>query len=559
MRHTTHTAARLDTGMRAKSLKWGSCGTTLVYMPGHHPAAVLRTLLDASPFGIIALDAAGKVQLWSRGAEQIFRWTEEEMLSHELPLDLRLEAQLQRNPSESAELLSRRKDGTSVPLEVRIAPWRDEHGTPRGAVLIVSDMTMRNELQTELIELAKQESEARTTARAERRFRDLLEAAPDAILEVDREGRVVMINRAAENMFGYGREDLLGRSVDQLIPANLRETHQRHRAVYWDAPRTRTMGSGLFLEAERRDGSRFPVEISLSPVKSDDGFRVTAIIRDISDRKRADARLRAVEEQHTRELSAKNRELEERNQQVERADRLKSEFLASMSHELRTPLHTIIGFSELLGEELEGPLNEKQKRFVEHIHTDSMHLLELINDVLDLSKIEAGRVTLRREDFDAAAAVHEVVVSIQAQSDAKSIGIETTVPAGMTIRADRLRFKQILLNLIGNAVKFTPERGKIRIEANPRDGDETGAEISVIDNGIGIPPEEQVSIFDKFYQVGHTTKGVREGTGLGLAITARLIAEHGGAIRVKSEIGVGSAFTFTLPISDAAPKGDSSV
>jgi PAS domain S-box-containing protein len=516
-------------------------------MPAHHPAEVLRTLLDASPFGIIAIDAAGDIRLWSRGAEQIFRWSEEEMLGRALPLDLRLEAQLQGGPRESAELLSRRKDGTTLPVEVRSAPWRDEQGEPKGAVLIVSDMTARQALQRELMELTEQESEARRTVRAERRFRELLEAAPDAILEVDRDGRVVMTNRAAEEMFGYSREELLGRSVDQLIPKNLRETHQRHRANYWDAPRTRAMGSGLFLEAERGDGSRFPVEISLSPVKFEDGFRVTAIIRDISDRKQADARLRAAEEQHTRELSAKNQELEERNRLVERANRLKSEFLASMSHELRTPLHTIIGFSELLGEELEGPLNDKQKRFVEHIHSDSMHLLELINDVLDLSKIESGRVALRPEDFDASSAVDEVVASIRPQCDAKSIGIEAAVSAGTMIHADRLRFKQILLNLVGNAVKFTPEAGNIRIEATLPEGDQPAVEISVIDTGIGIPPEEQTSIFDKFYQIGNTTKGVREGTGLGLAITAKLVAEHGGTIRVTSDVGRGSRFTFTIP------------
>jgi PAS domain S-box-containing protein len=381
-------------------------------------------------------------------------------------------------------------------------------------------------------------------AGVERRFRELLEAAPDAIIEVDRDGRIALLNRVTEKMFGYTREELLGRNVDLLIPSNLRAAHMNHRADYWDRPQTRTMGSGLKLEAERRDGTRFPVEISLSPVKFEDGFRVTAIIRDISERKEADDRLRAVQEEYTRHLSEANVKLEERNQQVERANRLKSEFLASMSHELRTPLHTIIGFSELLAEQLEGPLNDKQKRFVGHVHKDSMHLLELINDILDLSKIEAGRLELRCEVFDAAAVAREAVSSIRAQAEAKSIAVETQVEEPLTLYADRVRLKQILLNLLSNAVKFTPEGGKVRVEGTIRGED---VELSVIDTGVGIAKEDQASVFDKFYQVGNTTKGVREGTGLGLAITQHLISEHGGSIRVESQPGHGSSFTFTIP------------
>ncbi len=295
------------------------------------------------------------------------------------------------------------------------------------------------------------------------------------------------------------------------------------------------------------------VEISLSPVKFEDGFRVTAIIRDISERKEADDRLRAVQEEYTRQLSYTNDKLEERNQQVERANRLKSEFLASMSHELRTPLHTIIGFSELLGEEIEGPLNDKQKRFVGHIHKDSMHLLDLINDILDLSKIEAGRLELRRETFDAAAVAREAISSIRSQAQAKSIAVDTQVEQPITLYADRIRFKQILLNLLSNAVKFTPKGGSVRVESVLRVED---AEFSVIDTGVGIAKQDQASVFDKFYQVGNTTKGVREGTGLGLAITQHLVGEHGGTIRVESQPGQGSRFIFTIP-NRAAETGGS--
>src|SRR5580658_7243161 len=236
---------------------------------------------------------------------------------------------------------------------------------------------------------------------SEQRFQDLLEAAPDGILEVDQQGHIQLANAAVEHMFGYLRAELMDQPVDLLVPQALRGQHHTHRSDYWSHPVTRPMGSGMELLAERKDGATFPVEISLSPTHYKDGFRVTAIIRDITTRRVSEQKLREIRELHTQELATANAQLELRNREVERANRLKSEFLASMSHELRTPLHTIIGFAELLGEELEGPLNPKQQRFLGHVHQDSLHLLELINDVLDLSKIEAGQMELHLETFDA--------------------------------------------------------------------------------------------------------------------------------------------------------------
>jgi PAS domain S-box-containing protein len=379
----------------------------------------------------------------------------------------------------------------------------------------------------------------------EKRFRELLEAAPDAIMQVDADGRIILLNRVTETMFGYEREELLGKPVEVLIPPHLHPAHTGHRARYREHPTTRTMGIGLALEAIRKDGSRFPVEISLSPSDAEEGFRVTAIIRDISERKVAEERLRAVQAKYTHTLAEANQELELRNREIERANRLKSEFLASMSHELRTPLHTIIGFSELLGEEIQGPLNEKQKRFVSHIHKDSLHLLALINDILDLSKIEADRLELRPEPFDFAGVVMESLVSVRALAELKALIIETALDVPVAIEADRLRVKQILVNLLSNAVKFTPEGGRVHVTANI---EADMLAVSVTDTGVGIPKEEHESIFDKFHQVGVTTKGVREGTGLGLPITRRLVEQHGGTMNVESEPGRGSRFTFTIPL-----------
>jgi PAS domain S-box-containing protein len=383
------------------------------------------------------------------------------------------------------------------------------------------------------------------TESAESRFRDLLEAAPDAIIEVDREGIICLLNAVTERLFGYHRSELLGQPVELLIPDTIRSIHRDHWAAFWANPSTRPMGRGLPLFARRKDGTLLPVEISLSPVKYEDHFHVTAIIRDVTDRKIADDRIRAI-----------NVELEDRSRELERASRLKSEFLASMSHELRTPLHTIIGFSELLSEETAGPLNEKQKRFVSHILRDSLHLLELINDILDLSKIEAGRIILRPENFSSTLAIEEVLLSIRPNADQKSLSLQTSDLGEIWIRSDRVKFKEIFYNLLSNALKFTPEGGFIRVAMPPEC---QGPEVvcwMVADTGMGIPESEHDAIFDDFYQIGQTTKGVREGTGLGLAITKRLIEIQGGRIWVESEPGKGSRFYFTLPL--AAPKNHDS-
>jgi CheY-like chemotaxis protein/two-component sensor histidine kinase len=234
---------------------------------------------------------------------------------------------------------------------------------------------------------------------------------------------------------------------------------------------------------------------------------------------------------------------------VERANRLKSEFLASMSHELRTPLNAIIGFSDLLAEQTAGPLSPKQQRFVSHIQQGARHLLALINDILDLSKVEAGRLELNRENVPVATALAEVLNSIRPAAAAKDIAVHSSIGPDVTVFADRIRFKQILVNLLGNAVKFTPEGGRIWVEAAERRGRLT---VSVSDTGLGIPIEEQEAIFDAFHQAGATTKGIKEGTGLGLAITKRLVEEHGGRIWVESEPGKGARLSFTMPAGRAA-------
>jgi PAS domain S-box-containing protein len=501
---------------------------------------LLNELTEMGPFGFIAVNAQGSIEMWSPGAERILGWSKEELLGHPPPPEFQ-RLDLNAGP---VERQARQKDGRVVDLDVYTRRWHDLTGSSRGMLIVLVDATARRAAENMIRDLMAQGEQSRSQARADRRFRELLEAAPDAIIEVDRDGRILLLNKVTENLFGYSRDELLGQAVEILIPDALRKGHVDHRSRYWDHPQTRPMGTGLKLEGQRKDGSRFPIEISLSPVKFEDSFRVTAIIRDVSERYRSERQLHAVQAQHTEELAAKNRELEARNREAEEANRLKTEFLTGMSHELRTPLHTILGFAELLSEELEGPLNEKQKRFITHIQNDSTHLLALINDLLDLSKIEAGRLELKWVTLLLSEVLQEAVSSVRPQGQAKSVAIEILVDHSLQVHADRLRLKQILFNLLSNAVKFTPERGKVTVDAECLEG---YVHISVTDTGIGIPEDKLESIFDKFYQIGRKVKDSPEGTGLGLAITRQLVKEHGGSIQVQSTPGKGTRFTFTIP------------
>lgn len=264
------------------------------------------------------------------------------------------------------------------------------------------------------------------------------------------------------------------------------------------------------------------------------------VIQQISEGQRAETELRLLQAQYTSDL-------EQRKSELERVDRLKSEFLASMSHELRTPLHTILGFTDLLQDE--GALSPSQTGFLQHIRADSRHLLELINQVLDLSRIEAGQLDLKREKYPLVQSIREACDAIRPGAELRGIRLDDRGQSSALVFADEVRVLQMLYNLLSNAVKFTPQGGVVWIESTEAAG---FVRVTVGDTGIGIPPAEQENIFDRFYQLGNTTRGLREGTGLGLSITRQLAEMHGGWIEVKSVPGAGSEFTFALPVADAA-------
>jgi signal transduction histidine kinase len=232
---------------------------------------------------------------------------------------------------------------------------------------------------------------------------------------------------------------------------------------------------------------------------------------------------------------------------MEIATKHKSEFLANMSHELRTPLNAILGFSEMLRERYFGELTVKQAEYVNDIRDAGNHLLALINDILDLAKVEAGRMELDLSDFDLDSAVDGAITLVKERATRHDIMLDRNVAEGLGfIRGDERKIKQILLNLLSNAVKFTPDGGRVSVEAKPSG---QMVEISVTDTGVGIAPEDQRSVFQEFKQVGSDVARKAEGTGLGLALTKRLVELHGGSIRLQSAPGTGSIFVFTLPLA----------
>ncbi len=517
---------------------------------------MLEAIIKASPLAIVAVDAEDRVILWNASAERMLGWTEKEVLG-QLPPILLPEAELppvseppsgQQNGVESIRI---RKDGVRIPVSVWTAPIV----SIGGRLSVLADLTEAREAERIRLDLIESERAARERAVVAQRFALLLEAAPDSILEVDPQGRIVLANTEAERAFQRSREELIGLPVETLLPERFRGGHTAHRDRYGAHPVRRPMGAGLDLFAVRKDGTEFAVDINLSPLPLEaEKGHVMCVLRDVSQRRGAEEKIRMLNqslERRSAELAAANRELSERSQEAERATRLKSEFMASMSHELRTPLNTILGFSELLSEENSGPLNDKQKRFLTHIQRDASHLLELINDVLDLSKIEAGRLELRLEKFPMAVAVAEVLTSIRPLAATKSINLDSNLDTHLSLEADRLRFKEILYNLLSNAIKFTPSGGRVWIESSLV---ESAVCIVVGDTGIGIAPEDQQPIFESFRQASATTKGVREGTGLGLAISKKLVEHHGGKLWVESEPGKGSRFFFTLPLSEPEPE-----
>ena len=480
-----------------------------------------RDLLESTPDAIVMVNVTGRVVLINSQAENVFGYRRAEMMGQpvEMLLPQRFHAAHHghrgqffaqprtRTMGAGLELYGLRKNGEEFPVEISLSTLSTEEGPM--VMSAVRDLTDRK--------------------KAEQKFRSLLESAPDAMVIIGHDGKIELVNSQTEKLFGYQREELLGQLVEILVPERFHAKHPGHRTSFFAHPRARSMGVGLELNARRRDGSEFPVEISLSPLDTSEGLFVSSAIRDVTDRKHFENALR------------------QKNVELANANQAKDNFLANMSHELRTPLNAIIGFAGTLLMRLPGPLTSDQEKQLKTLQASARHLLALINDLLDVARIEAGKIELHFELVDCRSVIQEVVAALSPEAIRKELEFQAILPAiDLVVRIDRRALSQIVLNLANNALKFT-DRGSVCIEVSRCSMNRRkSVEISIRDTGKGIRPEDQPRLFEPFTQVDISKTKIREGTGLGLHLSRKLAELLGGQITFQSEYGKGSTFTLAL-------------
>jgi PAS domain S-box-containing protein len=394
----------------------------------------------------------------------------------------------------------------------------DKTRRPDHAILVALDITAEKNA-----ELALRDSEER--------FRALLESAPDAIVIVNEQGIIVLVNAMAITLFGYSREELHGQRVEMLMPDRFHNHHETHRDNYINEPRTREMDGGLQLLGKRKNGSEFPIEVSLSPLETKKGTLVSSAIRDITERKRIES------------------ELNKAMVAAEKANRAKSDFLSSMSHELRSPLNAILGFAQLLDSGSPQP-TPRQKTSIDQILHAGWYLLELINEILDLAMVESGKLSLSLEPISLSEVLSDCQAMIEAQAENSNIQMIFPQPnCPYLVKADRTRVKQVFLNLLSNAIKYNRVGGSIDVRYSTNTADRI--RISVHDTGEGLSPEQLTQLFQPFNRLGQEA-GAEEGTGIGLVVSKRLVELMNGTIGVESTVGIGSEFWFEL-LLDVTP------
>jgi PAS domain S-box-containing protein len=478
--------------------------------------AILNTAADA----IVTIDQRGIVEAVNTAAERLFGYAASELIGHNVSMlmpsphreqhDGYLERYTRTGEARvigiGRELEALRRDGTTFPIELALSEVRGSNH--RQFTGIIRDITVRKKAEEEL-----RESEGRIQA--------ILNTAVDAIVTIDHRGIVESVNTAAERLFGYAASDLIGHNVLMLMPSPYREQHDGYLERYMRTGEARVIGIGRELEARRCDGSTFPIELALSEVVGSNHRQFTGIIRDITVRKRSEEALL-------------------------RADALKDEFLANTSHELRTPLNGIIGIGQSMLDGATGKLTEDQRRNLAMVVASGRRLASLVNDLLDFSKLRHETIELRRRPTDMHALTDLVLTVSRALVGKRPVRLFNRVDPGVPLaEVDDDRIQQVLFNLVGNGIKFTPG-GAVEVSAQSRDG---WLDVTVADTGSGIDRARFEEIFESFSQGDGTEAREQGGTGLGLAITKQLVELHGGTIGVESQVGAGSRFTFCVPLS----------
>jgi len=498
-----------------------------------------RTFVDTASDLMHITDRAGNITDVNESMTRVLGYSKEELIGMHftqiLPLktferDFKppFEKFVKRGGEIAFDTTFATKDGKEVYGELRTVAIHDRRGRYAGSRVVFHDLTERKKVEEALRE-------------SEEQFRQFFENEPEYCYMISPEGVILDVNNAALKALGYRKEELVGKPL-KMIYAPESYTKMDQFFLKWN--KTGTLKDEEFVIISKTGENR-TVLLSADAVRDKDGkiLYSVSIQRDITERKRAEEELQERNEQ----LKAQHEELVEKSIELEAVSQAKSEFLANMSHELRTPLNAVIGFSELMLDGIPGEINDEQRECVNDILHSGQHLLSLINDILDLSKVEAGKIELKRQNLDIADIISGVVPIMKPMLDKNGQEIEVSIMQGLPkVRGDKNRLEQVLLNLLSNASKFTEQGGRVQIHVG-REGDY--CQVTVIDTGIGIKKEDQEHIFEAFIQGETLPDGKKEGTGLGLTLTRQFVEAMGGSIWVDSEYGRGSTFIFTLPLA----------